>query len=147
MPDRSVPDLSYSRSVTVAASADVIFNALTRDLGDWWGAMDRPVTGKGDVFKVSWGEPWYRFRVIRLKFPSRLSWECIDANQIIEGLEGVQKEWVGTRLHWEIETIDSHTCRVTFTHQGLVPEFICYEFCAAAWDHFFGERLKTYLEA
>ena len=82
----------------------------------------------------------------RFKSPTLLSWKCIDANQIIEGLEGVQKEWVGTQLHWVIEEINSGACRVTFTHEGLVPDFICYDFCSAAWDHFFGERLKAYLE-
>jgi len=62
-------------------------------------------------------------------------------------LEDVQKEWVGTQLHWVIEEISPDSSRVTFTHQGLIPEFVCYDFCSTAWVHFIGERLKSYPEA
>ena len=146
MPVPSDNDLSYSRTVEITASAPEIFQALTKDLQGWWGSMDHPVSKVGDAFRVSWGEPWYRFQVIRYEYPSFLSWECTDANQIIEGLDGVQKEWVGTQLHWQIESIGPKSCRVKFIHQGLVPEFTCFDFCSTAWDHFFGERLKSYLE-
>lgn len=146
MQDLSEVDSSYSRSVEVNARPEVIFHALTQDLQGWWGAMDVPVTGLGDQFTVSWGEPWYRFEVSVFEPPNMLSWTCIDANQIIAGLEGVQKEWVGTHLHWRIEAIDPDSSGLTFTHLGLVPDFICYDFCAATWDQFIGERLKSYLE-
>ena len=146
MPDPSEADSGYSRSIVIATKAEPVFHALTHDLEGWWGSMDVPVVRVGDQFTVRWGEPWYRFEVIRYEAPRVLSWECIDANQIIEGLDGVQKEWVGTQLHWRIEKLDAASCRVTFRHQGLVPEFTCYEFCTAAWDQFFGERLKRYLE-
>ena len=146
MTNPSDMDSSYSRSIKINASSNAIFHALTKDLQGWWGRMDRPVSKTGDVFTVSWGEPWYRFQVSNFEAPTSLRWKCIDANQIIHGLEGVQKEWVGTELDWKIEEISPAVSRVTFTHMGLVPEFKCYDFCSAAWDRFFGEGLKTYLE-
>ena len=147
MPHSTENDSSYNRTIEIAAPPKAVFDALTKDLQGWWGEMDRPVSGTGDVFMVSWGEPWYRFEVIAYNAPAILSWSCVDANQIIPGLDGVQKEWVGTQLHWSIEAMDSKTSRVNFRHEGLVPKFICYDFCAAAWDQFFGERLKKYIEA
>lgn len=147
MPDRRDAVSGYTHSIIITAPAKTIFNALTRDLEGWWGAMDHPVSAKGDVFQVSWGEPWYRFEATEFDSPNYLCWKCTDANQIIAGLDGVQKEWVGTRLHWRIEEKGVSKCELTFTHEGLVPEFICYDFCSASWDHFIGNRLKTYLEA
>ena len=147
MPHSIENNSSYSRSIEIVAPAEAIFDALTNDLEGWWGAMDKPINAVGDIFSVSWGEPWYQFEVSKYEAPGLLSWTCIDANQIIHGLEGVQKEWVGTQLHWRIEEVTKNKCRVQFTHEGLVPEFICYDFCAASWDQFFGERLKEYLEA
>ena len=146
MPHSTETDPSYNRTIEIIAPAKAIFHALTNDLQGWWGAMDKGVSQSGDVFTVSWGEPWYRFEVIKYNAPTAVSWRCVDANQIIPGLEGVQKEWVGTQLHWRIETIDSNTSRVKFRHEGLVPAFVCYDFCAASWDQFFGKRLKEYLE-
>ena len=146
MPAPSEMGSSYSRSVEIVTRAKEIFHALTHDLEGWWGSMDVPITSMGDRFTVSWGEPWYRFEVIRYEPPLKLSWHCIDANQIINGLDDVQKEWVGTQLHWTIEAINSEACLLTVVHQGLVPEFTCYEFCVASWDQFLGERLKAYLE-
>lgn len=146
MPDRTDSDSGFTRSIIISATAKAIFDALTWDLQGWWGAMDRPVSGVGDVFQVSWGEPWYRFKVSQFEDPHRLSWKCIDANQIIPGLDGVQKEWVGTHLHWLIEDKNKGECQLTFTHEGLTSEFICHDFCSASWDHFLSERLKTYLE-
>jgi len=83
MPLPSQLDSSYSRSVEIAKSAGVIFLALTNDLQAWWGKMDHPVDAVGDVFKVSWGEPWYQFKVVRYEPGIRIDWRCIDANQII----------------------------------------------------------------
>lgn len=147
MSDPSKSESSYKRSLMIDASAEAIFQALTVDLKGWWGRMDKPVSGMGDVFKVSWGEPWYQFKVTKFESPLQVHWRCIDANQIIHGLDGVQKEWVGSELQWRIEPEGDRSCQVIFKHAGLVPDFICYDFCSNAWDQFIGERLKAYLEA
>lgn len=146
MSDLTEPQSSYTRSLMIDASPGSIFQALTVELDRWWGKMDMPVSGVGDVFKVAWGDPWYLFEVTKFDAPFLVDWRCIDANQIIDGLEGVQKEWVGTELQWRIEPQGERSCRVTFTHQGLVPDFNCYDFCSSTWDYFFGERLKACLE-
>lgn len=146
MSDLSEAPSSYSRILKIDASAEAIFEALTVDLEGWWGKMDKPVTTAGDVFKVVWRDPWYQFEVTTFAPPYQVNWRCIDANQIIHGLEDVQKEWVGTELQWRIEPEEKGSCMVLFRHQGLVPDFICYDFCSKAWDHFLGERLKAYLE-
>lgn len=139
-------DKSYEKSIEVRSEAKTIFRALTKELSQWWGQMDKNVEREGDIFTVSWGEPWYQFKVLKYEPYKEIIWECLDANQIIGDLKGVQKEWVGTLLEWKIASIESSKSKVTLLHKGLVPEFICYDFCSSAWDRFIGDELKKHLE-
>ena len=58
---------------------------------NWWGKQSAIPAAVLDEFKVQWGEPWYEFRVVEFEANRKMVWECIDASQIIKGLEGVQK--------------------------------------------------------
>ncbi|MEN8789457.1 MAG: hypothetical protein ABF295_08060, partial [Flavobacteriaceae bacterium] len=100
---------------------------------------------EGTEFKVSWGEAWYLFKVISYRPNEVMIWECIDANQKIPGLTGVEKEWVGTKIHWILTEINPRLTRLNFEHEGLVPEFICFNFCCQSWEHFLKESLKNYI--
>lgn len=75
----------------------------------------------------------------------RVTWECIEQKHVDESLS-THDEWVGTKLRWEIELTATGT-RVTFVHEGLVPQLECYEICEAGWDNFFLNSLKNYLDA
>ena len=137
---------SYSTEIVAKTNSEAAFKALTTQIGAWWGQQNHPVTKVGDVFTVSWGAPWYQFRVNTYEPDQKVVWECIDANQIIEGLVGVQKEWVGTKMHWVLNPLNEQEIRIKFRHEGLVPDFICYDFCTYTWDQFITQHLKPYLE-
>lgn len=137
---------SYSKKVKINCKSRVAFNALTTKIGDWWGDQDKPAFHLGDIFTMSWGEPWYQFKVIDYVPHEKVTWECIDSKQIIGDLEGVEKEWVGTHLQWTINQLSDGEIELNFTHKGLVPEFICYDFCSNTWDRFISFNLKKYLE-
>ena len=135
----------YSTEVEIPSSKHAVFKAISQELGEWWGHQDRSIEKKDLVFKVSWGEPWYQFMVTDYKENELMIWECIDANQIIPGLSGVEKEWVGTQIHWNLTAISTDNTLLHFKHQGLVPDFLCFDFCSKSWEHFLKERLLTYL--
>ncbi len=136
---------SYSIGLEVRCEAPRAFDELSTRISDWWGDQDHPAEKVGDVFTVSWGEPWYQFQVKAFHPPDLIVWECIDANQIIGDLKGVQKEWVGTQLQWTI-TPSGENIKVHLKHRGLVPAFVCYDFCSSTWDRFITVNLKKYLE-
>jgi len=139
-------EMDYKQSVVIKTSKELAFEALMTGVDQWWGEVDHPAQGEGDVFTVSWGEPWYQFKIIEYNPFSKITWECIEANQIIEGLEGVEKEWVGTKLIWRIESKGDDMVQVSIEHHGLIPEFVCFNVCSSAWDHFITESLKDHLE-
>jgi len=136
----------YATQVEIPRSRNVLFNALSRELEAWWGKQDQPLSEAGIIFKVSWGTPWYQFRVIEYKEDELMVWECIDANQIIPGLSDVEKEWVGTKIHWQLEKLTPDTTILHFKHEGLIPDFLCFDFCSRTWDQFLKERLISYLQ-
>lgn len=138
--------MSYSTSLAVKSSAAKVLEALSTKIEDWWGDQDKPAQQLGDIFTISWGEPWYQFKVVEYIPNKKVVWECIDSNQIIGDLEGVQKEWVGTQLKWTINTVNENEIELHFKHEGLVPEFICYDVCSNTWDSFIAVNLKEYLE-
>jgi len=136
----------YSVSIDIATTPAKAFNALSENIDKWWGKTDQAALKTGGIFTVSWGEPWYQFQLIEIVPEEKLVWECIDANQIIDDLEGVQKEWVGTRIVWTISVISDGMVRIDLVHEGLVPTFICYEVCSRTWGSYVTEHLKHYLE-
>lgn len=137
---------NYTQTVSVAADKEKAFEALTMDVIKWWGKTNHSGSREGDVFKVSFGEAFWTFKVIRLQKPEKISWECIEANQVHKGLENMGEEWLGTILHWKITQKEDQLIDINFVHEGLVPEFACYEVCSSAWDFFVLESLKNYLE-
>jgi len=137
---------SYTTAFKIHSPSERVFKAISQQLGDWWGKQDKVIEKEGTIFKVAWGEPWYQFKVIHFIPNQEMSWECIDANQKINGLSGVEKEWVGTKVHWKVENLGPDQCRLNFEHEGLVPDFLCFDFCSATWERFLKESLVNYLE-
>ena len=136
----------YKTTIEINASVHEVFEAISRKLADWWGHQDNAAAKVGAIFKVSWGEPWYQFKVIECQEDQTMIWECIDANQIIHGLEGVQKEWVGTKVHWRLTPLNDARTRLDFEHEGLQPDFICFNVCSRAWSDYLQQHLVEYLE-
>ncbi|MDT0608146.1 hypothetical protein [Croceitalea rosinachiae] len=137
---------NYMQSVLISGSNDKIFGALTVGIDKWWGEVNQQANNLGSIFKVSFGEAFWVFKVTHLERDSTITWECIESNQVHAGLKGVREEWLGTKLHWNITSKDNQTTNVDFLHEGLVPTFNCYDVCSKAWDYFITDSLKSYIE-
>jgi hypothetical protein len=123
----------------------MVFDAISKNLGNWWGNQDKLIEKSGILFKVSWGEPWYQFEVISYIKNQEMTWKCIDANQKIDGLKDIEKEWVGSVIHWKVKNLETNWSLLEFEHQGLVPELVCFNFCSDSWRHFLENSLVSYL--
>ena len=138
---------SFRGKLEIKATPHKVFSALTTDIGGWWGKQDKPIQHRGDVFTISWNGPWYKFEVIEYRKNECIVWKCIDSLQIIENLDGVEKEWVGTQIEWSIMELDGNEIALSFHHNGLRPHFICYDFCTSTWDRILTNNLKSFLES
>jgi hypothetical protein len=136
----------YKQSVLISGSKEAIFKAITLQIDQWWGNVDQPATELDNIFKVSFGEAFWVFKIIDFKENSLITWECIESNQVHAGLKGIKEEWLGTKLHWHIIKENDETIKVDFVHEGLIPAFNCYDVCSKAWDYFITDSLKSYIE-
>ena len=53
-----------------------------------------------------------------------------------------KSEWIGTKVIFEISEKDNKT-QIRFTHQGLVPEYECYDICQNAWSTYIHDSLGS----
>lgn len=52
-----------------------------------------------------------------------------------------KSEWVNTKVIFEIDQKDNKT-QLRVTHDGLVPEYECYDICEKAWTQYIQQSLK-----
>ena len=50
--------------------------------------------------------------------------------------------WIGTKIVFEISKKDGQTA-IKFTHEGLVPQYECYEICREAWTNYIKYSLRN----
>jgi hypothetical protein len=53
-----------------------------------------------------------------------------------------KSEWIGTKIIFEIAEKDNKT-QLQFTHQGLVPQYECYDICRDAWTSYIQNSLRS----
>ena len=94
---------SYRNSVTIQAGKKGVFEALTQQLEKWWGKVDQPTEKVNDVFKISFGEAYWKFKITAFTPYEHISWKCVASNQVHDGLKGIEEEWLGTKVFWELD--------------------------------------------
>jgi hypothetical protein len=52
-----------------------------------------------------------------------------------------KSEWKGTKVTFEISKTEIH-----FTHQGLVPQYECFNLCSNAWGSYINGSLRSLIE-
>ena len=131
-------DQDYESQLTLSASADAVFDALTttEGLAAWWTA----VTGDG----LTGGELTFSFG------PAAQALMRVDAAERGVGVHWtntacIQQDWVGTTLHFDIEATPEGRTELHFRHAGLTPRLECFTDCKSGWDHFI-PSLRAYVE-
>jgi hypothetical protein len=133
-------DHSFTTSFTVDQTPEQAFAAINNVRG-WWSEDVKGGTEKpGDIFN-------YRFRdlhrcTIKIKSSvpgKRVVWHVLNNHF---SFTQDKTEWKGTDIVFEISEKDGRT-EVRFTHDGLVPDYECYEACSAGWTTYINGSLKA----
>jgi hypothetical protein len=128
----------YTTALVLCATPEDVHAAVTNPRG-WWGeSVTGASHGVGDefTFEVS-GVHWSRLRVAECG-PTRIAWDVVDAR--IEYVED-HAEWVGTRIVFALEPVPEGT-RLSFQHDGLMPDLACYDSCSLAWASLIHDSLR-----
>jgi uncharacterized protein YndB with AHSA1/START domain len=137
----------FTYSFTSSKTPEEIFEILT-NIEQWWsGLYDETITGKSKkiddefTFKAGDGVHYTKQKLIELVPNKKIVW-LVTGSQLT--FISDPAEWINTKFGFDISTQGNKT-KVTFTHEGLVPEMECYNGCSNGWTGYL-EQLKKKLQ-
>lgn len=124
---------NYAVSFTVDESPQAVFDAIN-DVRGWWSEAEEGDTDRlGGVFYHHYQDVHRcTLKVTELVPGKKVVWHVLhnDFNFIRD-----RTEWNGTDVVFEIARNGGQT-ELRFTHQGLVPDYECYDVCSNAWGQY-----------
>lgn len=128
-------NINFAFSFESTQTPAAIFEILS-DVRQWWvGLYSEEINGESkqlnDIFTfVAGGDVHYsKQQAIELVPNKKIVWKVIDSK--LSFLKQAD-EWTGTAFGFEIDA-HANGSKITFTHQGLVPQIECYNDCSSAW--------------
>jgi uncharacterized protein YndB with AHSA1/START domain len=135
---------SFTTTFEVAQPPEKAFEAIRNVRGWWSGAIEGGTYEVGDEFIYAVPDiHWCKIRVTDVDSPSRISWLVLDSWLTFTE---VKDEWTGTTITFDVFEQDGLTS-IRFTHEGLTPEFECYELCSNAWTGYLAGSLRHLIVA
>ncbi len=127
----------YQTSMEVKLTPQEAADLISR-VSDWWTKNTRGNTKNlNDIFTVSFGETFSRFRIIELIPAKRIVWYVEDCN--LHWMKD-KKEWMDTKIVFEISA-SNDSAKIGMTHIGLNAGKECFEDCTGGWNHYIKESL------
>lgn len=132
----------FTTTITVDQSAAEVYDAINNVRGWWHGEVTGNTNQVNDVFEYQMKEFHYsKQKVVELIPNQQVVWLVTDSNL---SFTSTKNEWTGTKIIFEISEVGGKT-QLTFTHQGLTPQFECYGDCSNGWTMLIHESLKSLL--
>jgi len=115
------------------------FNAINNVRG-WWSENIEGSTEKlNDEFTYRYEDVHYsKMKLIEVIPDKKVVWLVLD-NYF--NFTNDKREWIDTKIIFDISQRDNKT-QIQFTHQGLVPEYECYNVCRDAWSSYIKNSLQ-----
>ncbi|MFA6277628.1 MAG: SRPBCC domain-containing protein [Pedobacter sp.] len=138
---------NFQYSFTTSKKIDEVFTHLI-DPKNWWvGLFGETIAGKSNLmndefsFRAGEGVHYSNQKLIELVVNKKISWLVTESN--LSFLKNTN-EWAGTKICFDLEKEGDYT-KITFTHDGLMPQIECYDSCSSAWMQYL-QNLKAYLK-
>jgi activator of Hsp90 ATPase-like protein len=136
-----------NQNFTIAFSVDQtpeeVFKAINNVRG-WWSEEIEGTTDKlGAEFTYHY-EDVHRCKMKITEFVpgKKVVWLVLD--NYFNFTED-KTEWKGTKVLFEVSKKDAKT-QLRFTHEGLVPEYECFNVCSNAWGSYINGSLQSLIE-
>jgi hypothetical protein len=128
----------FTSTLYVDQTPEKAFNAI-KNFRAWWseeieGSTDKP----NEVFFYHYKDIHLcKLKLIEMVPYNKLVYKVLD-NQF--SFTKDKSEWINTKLIFKISSEGDKT-KVQFTHEGLVPDYECYNVCFDAWTTYIKKSL------
>jgi hypothetical protein len=136
-------NLNYSTEIETKRTSNEAYTAINNPHLWWTENFEGNSKKIGDEFTVTFGETFIKLKVVELVGNYKIVWQVTDSHKHF--LKN-KKEWVDTKICFEITNEDNRRTRVKFTHFGLSNPLECYEICCDAWNGYLQGSLKNLID-
>jgi hypothetical protein len=128
----------YTTTFLVQQTPEEAFNSI-KNFRAWWSEEIEGSTDKlNEVFFYHYQDMHLcKLKLIELLPDKKLVYQVLD-NQF--SFTKDKSEWINTKLIFNISREGDKT-KVQFTHEGLVPDYECYNVCFDAWTTYIKKSL------
>ncbi|MND30090.1 hypothetical protein D3C80_206170 [compost metagenome] len=128
----------FTTTLLVDQTPQEVFKAINNVRGWWSVAIEGGTDKLNDEFIYSVEDIHQcRMKLIEVVPDKKVVWLVLE--NYFSFIED-KTEWTGTKISFEISEKDNKA-QLRFTHQGLVPEYECFNICSNAWTHYVQESL------
>jgi hypothetical protein len=134
---------NYTSTITVDTDISNTFNSI-KNFRAWW---SEEIEGKTDQLNETFFYHYKDVHLCKIKLNEMLPDKKL-VYQVIDNEFNFTKdktEWINTKLIFDLSTEGNKT-KIVFTHEGLVPEYECYNVCNDAWTSYIQGSLKNFIE-
>lgn len=129
----------FTSTLVVDKSPKEVYDAINNVRG-WWSENIEGGTDKlNDEYVYHYKDIHYcKIKLVEMIPGQKIVWLVL--NNYFKFTED-KSEWNGTKIIFDISQKDGKTA-ITFTHEGLIPQYECYEICREAWTNYVQESLR-----
>ena len=129
----------FTTTILVDKSPEEVFKGIN-DPRAWWSEEIEGGTEKlnDEIFYHYKDIHLCKIKLVEVVPGKKVVWQVLD-NYF--KLTKDKSEWKGTKVVFDISQKGKQT-ELTFTHQGLVPQYECYEICREAWTNYVENSLR-----
>ena len=133
----------FTTTIKVDQTPEEAYDAIN-DVTGWWTGASGDSHEVGDEFIYRHKDLHYsKHKVAELVRGKRVVWLVTDSRL---SFVPTVDEWTGTRVVFDISSRHGKTF-VTFTHEGMVPAWECYEDCTHGWSYYVNDVLPGFIAA
>jgi hypothetical protein len=134
----------FTATLVADQSPKEVFDAFNNVRGWWSENIEGGTDQLNDEFRYHYQDIHYcKIKVVELVPDRKVVWQVLD-NYFKFTKD--KNEWIGTKIVFEISQKDGQTS-ATFTHEGLVPQYECFEICREAWTNYVKFSLRNLITA